>query len=328
MHIKSTKYGDIPGWKPDRLCRSIADAADRAYSYVLVTTKAIPDVIRTSDLLRPLLTVPYCEKYSQPTYVLLQNGLNVEVDLYQAVQALAQGAPSVIGTALHILTNLLDDDVVEHADYGWVSLGVFREDCTIMVNTPAEDNLLGAFADLIERGGGLPKIVPEIQRVKFAKNLWNVTFSSVATLVRYPLPSIYRAPPNAEEGQEYEVYASNRTGDKIHEYTIANIRAVMEEVVAVARAMGIPDSEAGIPSSLIEFTMQDTLETHAKATSTHRPSMLLDAENGRPIEVEAIVGEVVRMAKTRGVAVPRTEMLYALLLVVQNQTLRKLESRS
>lgn len=79
--------------------------------------------------------------------------------------------------------------------------------------------------------------------------------------------------------------------------------------------------------------------------------MLLDAENGRPIEVEAIVGEVVRMAKTRGVAVPvslngytvylasaelirryqigqRTEMLYALLLVVQNQTLRKLESRS
>lgn len=105
-----------------------------------------------------------------------------------------------------------------------------------MVNTPAEDNLLGAFADLVERGGGLPKIVPEIQRVKFAKNLWNVTFSSVATLVRYPLPSIYRAPPNAEEGQEYEVYASNRTGDKIHEYTIANIRAVMEEVVAVGNS--------------------------------------------------------------------------------------------
>lgn len=68
--------------------------------------------------------------------------------------------------------------------------------------------------------------------------------------------------------------------------------------------MGIPDSDDGIPYSFIDFTMQDTLETHEKATSTHKPSMLLDAEKGRPIEVEAIVGEVVRMAKTRGVDVP------------------------
>ena len=32
--------------------------------------------------------------------------------------------------------------------------------------------------------------------------------------------------------------------------------------------------------------------------------MLLDAENGRPIEVEVILGEVVRMAKEKGVPVP------------------------
>lgn len=32
--------------------------------------------------------------------------------------------------------------------------------------------------------------------------------------------------------------------------------------------------------------------------------MLLDAENGNPMEVEVIFGEVVRMAKVRGVEVP------------------------
>jgi 2-dehydropantoate 2-reductase len=71
--------------------------------------------------------------------------------------------------------------------------------------------------------------------------------------------------------------------------------------------------------------------------------MLLDAKKGKPIEVEVILGEVVRMAKERGVPVPvsvtrsytrsklitsffkRVEMLYALLVVVQNQILRKLE---
>ena len=68
--------------------------------------------------------------------------------------------------------------------------------------------------------------------------------------------------------------------------------------------MGIPDSPSGIPHSIIDFTMQDTLGNHVKETSTHRPSMLLDAEKGRPIEVEAIVGEVVRMARKGGVDVP------------------------
>ena len=74
--------------------------------------------------------------------------------------------------------------------------------------------------------------------------------------------------------------------------------------------------------------------------------MLVDLDNGRPIEVEVILGEVVRMARARGVDVAvsrcvvcvraregrrrmadelscqRVEMLYAMLLVVQNQLLQ------
>ena len=58
---------------------------DRSYSHVVVTTKAIPEITRTPDLLAPLLSPPYTSKYSQPTYVLLQNGLGVERDLYEAL---------------------------------------------------------------------------------------------------------------------------------------------------------------------------------------------------------------------------------------------------
>ena len=111
-----------------------------------------------------------------------------------------------------------------------------REDCTIVENTPAEIDLLTPFANLVEMGGGIPKIVPEIQRVKYAKNLWNVAYSSIATLVRYPLPSIYRAPPNVEKGQNYDLYLSPSTGNKVQEYTIPNIRAILEEVVAVGNS--------------------------------------------------------------------------------------------
>ena len=43
---------------------------------------------------------------------------------------------------------------------------------------------------------------------------------------------------------------------------------------------------------------------HVVPDSTHKPSMMLDMENNRPIEVEAILGEIVRMARIRGVAIP------------------------
>src|ERR1700761_5021161 len=75
---------------PSIVCRTVAEAADRSYAYVIVTTKAIPDVMRTPELLAPFLAPEYVEKYQQPTYVMLQNGLNVETDLFRAVKALGK----------------------------------------------------------------------------------------------------------------------------------------------------------------------------------------------------------------------------------------------
>lgn len=97
------------------VCSSVADASDCAYSYVVVTTKAIPEVICTSELLKTLLSSPYCDKYAQPIYILLQNGLNVEVELYRAIETLAKGKPRIISAAVNIWSN--DDGTVEHGDY-------------------------------------------------------------------------------------------------------------------------------------------------------------------------------------------------------------------
>lgn len=83
----------------------------------MVATKALPDLVQTSKILEPLLSQDYAARFSQPTYVLLQNGLNVEVDLYNSLKALRRGEPSIISTAVWILTNLLALNVVEHSDY-------------------------------------------------------------------------------------------------------------------------------------------------------------------------------------------------------------------
>lgn len=92
----------------------MASAADRTYSHVFLTTKALPDVSPTSALLAPLLTPPYSDKFDQPTYVFLQNGLNVEADVYSALEHLGKGAPKVVSTAVYIATNMVGDNVVEH----------------------------------------------------------------------------------------------------------------------------------------------------------------------------------------------------------------------
>jgi 2-dehydropantoate 2-reductase len=137
MTFKSKMYGQMSGWRPDRcaisavsprgltvvteiivpVVNSVSEAADQQYSYVFVATKAVPDVIKTSDILRPLLTSPHLEAHRQPIYVLVQNGLNVEVDLYDAIQRLGQGEPQIVSVALWIATNMLENNVVEHGDF-------------------------------------------------------------------------------------------------------------------------------------------------------------------------------------------------------------------
>ncbi|KDR77134.1 hypothetical protein GALMADRAFT_246353 [Galerina marginata CBS 339.88] len=326
VHFQSRKYGNVKGWRPDRLCRSVADAADRPYSYVVVTTKAIPDLVTTSQILAPLLSDRYRELYPQPTYVLLQNGLNVERDLYDSLSA-DKEEPSIINCALWIYTNLLAPNVVEHGDFDRVKIGLHRhQDQIATVNSPREAALLKDFGNILETGGSTITIVPEIKMIKFNKNFWNVAFSSVGTLTQYTIPAIFRPPPS-DPSHSYEPFVSPTTADLISTYTIPMIKGVLNELLLLGRALGYPDTEDGLPSSLPAFALESTWKQHAEPENTHVPSMLLDAQKGLPIEVEVIVGEVVRMAKERSVDIPRVETLYGLLLVVQNQTLRKWEAR-
>lgn len=98
----------------------MADAADKPYDYVVVTTKAIPEVVTTAQILSPLITKDYADRFRQPTYILLQNGLGVERELYHALKALPNSAavePKIITCGLWIYTNLLAPNVVEHGDF-------------------------------------------------------------------------------------------------------------------------------------------------------------------------------------------------------------------
>jgi 2-dehydropantoate 2-reductase len=82
----------------------------------------------------------------------------------------------------------------------------------------------------------------------------------------------------------------------------------MEEVVSVARAAGYAGE---IGAEDVEMQMA---RSNGRTWPGVEPSMLADVRAGRRMEVQAVLGEVVRVARRVGVAVPRLECLYTLLL--------------
>lgn len=78
---------------------------------------------------------------------------------------------------------------------------------------------------------------------------------------------------------------------------------IATEVLAVAAASGMRVDEPAVHA-----TLDHAMDHHL----THKPSMLQDLMAGRPTEIDAINGEVLRVARRLGVPAPCTEALDAL----------------
>ena len=85
-----------------------------------------------------------------------------------------------------------------------------------------------------------------------------------------------------------------------------HLKDVMEEIMnAAPKIIGKP-----FPKQLA------SAEAILKSTERNegsKPSMLLDFEGGKALEIETILGEPVRRARKIGLVLPKTEAMYALL---------------
>ena len=95
------------------------------------------------------------------------------------------------------------------------------------------------------------------------------------------------------------------------EPTLNTVKMVMGEVVRLANATGHK-----IPYTAIQENLDYTA-----AMTPYKTSMLLDYENGRPMEVDAILGNTVRLARENGVDVPCIETLYGLLSLLNRKNI-------
>ncbi|MBU8901597.1 MAG: 2-dehydropantoate 2-reductase [Victivallales bacterium] len=125
------------------------------------------------------------------------------------------------------------------------------------------------------------EVVKNIEFFRWEKLVWNTPYNPVSVL---------------GGGVDTKVISETKT--------LENLCAeLMKEVCAVAKSRGIVLAEDIILKNL----------QYTRKFPPYKTSMLLDFENKRPLEVEAIVGNVVRIARKEKIAVPNLESIYALL---------------
>jgi 2-dehydropantoate 2-reductase len=150
-----------------------------------------------------------------------------------------------------------------------------------------------ALTEILRDGGGVECSVSETIAInRWKKVMWNGSFNPLSVLAGGASTGELLADPVSED----------------------NIRKVMLEVWSVAKAVG-----CGFEQKVIDGLM----ESSQKYNSNYKTSMLLDFENHRPMEVEAILGNIVRAAERSGVEVPRISAMYASLRILDRKNQEK-----
>lgn len=143
---------------------------------------------------------------------------------------------------------------------------------------------LHEFVDMYRDGGAAEcTIAPDIKKARWSKLLWNASFNTLCALLLLDVGQIQRS-----------------------ERAKALVLGIMREIVAVAAKDG----------SQIEEETVLHMASRSPANSTWRPSMMLDREAGRPMEIEVILGNVVRRALELDIQCPIIGSVYELLKVV------------
>lgn len=127
-------------------------------------------------------------------------------------------------------------------------------------------------SQLFQQGGINIDLTERVVGERWRKCLWNTPFNPLSVIAN---------------GADTRTILDTAGGEEL-------IRAMMREVMDVAAAEGYPMDEA-----LLDKTIAGTRKMPA-----YKNSMALDYLNDRPIEREAVLGNVVAIAEQHGIAVP------------------------
>lgn len=174
---------------------------------------------------------------------------------------------------------------------------VLGDDGRIIQLTPMQDIVYGEWDgatsprikklhEFMNASGFDARISPHIQRDMWEKWILLAGVGGITCLMRGTIGQIEAAPNGAGFASQF-----------------------LDEVVAVVRAVGTPPTEAFVASARQQVTAKG---------SPLASSMYRDLQQNRPVEVEAIIGDLWRLAQKAGIATPLIGAAYGHLSVYQN----------
>lgn len=183
------------------------------------------------------------------------------------------GKEKVIGSVVFITSSMPEPGLIKHTSYGKIMLGELNGEETERIKK-IEKMFLDA---------GIPAgITPSIKKELWKKLMLNIPYNGFTSLVRGPLKHYFEIP----EAQECFLRA-------------------LKEVQTVARMEGYLLTDEDVENAL-KFTKADGFVNFKSST-------LLDIEAGKPVEIEAMQGAVIKAAKKYNIDVPINKLIYALL---------------
>ncbi len=226
-------------------------------------------------------------------YIIVTSKVLPEVDVPAMIRAAVRPHTAIVliqnGIEIEktIVSAFPDNELISSIAY----IGVTRTAPGMIVHTDSGKLKFGVFpngisakadklAQLFSSGKIVATITPEIMRARWEKLLWNVPFNPISVLTQSDTARIMADPE-----------------------CLQLVRSVMLEVAALADADGWT-----LPETLIDELLEFT-----RNFPPYKPSMYVDFLNKRPMEIEAIVGNVVRIAERLHVSVPHIFSIYAML---------------
>lgn len=282
--VTSPKYGEIT-FQPQHTFGSPDEARKAAISfdYLLVSTKALPDVSDDSMLLSGLVG-------SDTSIVLVQNGLGVEEPYCNRFpQATILSAVTIASVAQP------SHGTITHNRWTKISIGPYLPPVNGGSESKREESATQKCSRLIEllRAGGISDADlydhAGLQFVRWHKVAINAAMN----------------PSSVLSG------GSDTRGMSTDPEFARHLLDVIQEVLDVApRVLGL-----ALPSSLA--TPDQIVESTKRSNSGSKPSMQADWEKGNSMELEVILGNPIRLAREKGIEMPRLQSMYALLKKAQ-----------
>ena len=186
------------------------------------------------------------------------------------------GTPVISGVA-YLPTTQISPASFVHSEMETLHLGLYP-------SAPASQPL-ERFAELIRLGGATAKIHHDIQSQRWRKIVANGAVNPICALSRCRDELIQLSPCLGE----------------------ALFEDVMQEIASVAKSAGYGHI---VTPEVVGAQLARTLSRPPPGV---QPSMMADALEARPMEVQAVVGEMVQIAGEKGIHIPRLVTLYVLL---------------